>query len=126
MANFKVQNRHSGEIVYAYTADEAVGWPEYPFADFNHIPQADATVVAPQRRVTKLEFVGRLGDDYIPLLVASKSNVAIEAFMKMIDWATPEADGTSLDLSDPRIVGALNQLELAGSIGAGRAAEILT
>ena len=123
--NYTVQNRATGEIVYAYTADEAVDWPDYPFAGFNHIPQADVPVVAPTRRVTKLEFVGRLGDDYIPLLVASKSSVAIEAFMKMIDWATPEQDGTSLDLNDPRIVGALAQIEQDGAIAAGRAAGIL-
>ena len=125
MANFAVQNRHTGEIVYSYSADEAVDSTDYPFADFNHIPQADASVVAPRRRVTKLEFVGRLGSDYIPLLVAAKSNVAIEAFMKMLDWATPEADGTSLDLCDQRIVEALTQLEQAGAIAAGRAAEIV-
>lgn len=124
--NNAVQNRASGVVVYAYTSDEAVAWPEYPFAEFNHIPQPVAgPMPVQQRRVTKLEFVGRLGDDYIPLLVASKSNVGIEAFMRMIDWATPDPDGTSLDLDDPRIVGALGQLELAGAIGAGRAAEIL-
>ena len=123
--NYTVQNRATGEIVYAYTADEAVDWPDYLFADFNHILQADVPVVAPTRRVTKLEFVGRLGDDYVPLLVAAKSNVAIEAFMKMIDWATPEADGTSIDLSDARIIVALAQLEQAGAIGTGRAAEIV-
>lgn len=124
--NYTVQNRATSEIVYAYTADEAVDWPEFPFADFNHIPQPAAgpgPVV--KRRVTKLEFVGRLGDDYIHLLVASKSNVGIEAFMNMIDWATPDPDGTSLDLDDPRIVGALGQLEQAGALGVGRAAEIV-
>ena len=124
--NYTVQNRASGVVVYAYTSDEAVAWPEYPFAEFNHIPQPVAgPMPVQQRRVTKLEFVGRLGDDYIPLLVASKSNVGIEAFMKMIDWATPEQDGTSLDLNDPRIIGALNQLEQGGAIAAGRAAGIL-
>ena len=123
--NYTVQNRASGVVVYADTADEAVDWQDYPFADFNHIPQADVPVVAQMRRVTKLEFVGRLGDDYIQLLVAAKSNAAIEAFMKMIDWATPEADGTSLDLSDARIIVALAQLEQAGAIGTGRAAEIV-
>ena len=122
--NYTVQNRATGEIVYAYSEDVSTEWPEYPFAEFNHIPQP-ATPAALSRRVTKLEFVGRIGDDYIALLVASKSSVAIEAFMKMIDWATPDPDGTSLDLNDQRIVGALNQLELSGAIGAGRAAEIL-
>lgn len=126
MTTYSVQRRADGEIVYAYTAADAVDWPEYPFAEFNHIPQTAAgPMPTPQRRVTKLEFVGRLGEDYIPLLVMSKTNVGIEAFMKMLDWATPEADGTSLDLNDLRIVGALAQLEQAGAIATGRAVEIL-
>ena len=123
--NYTVQNRATGAVVYAYSEDVATEWPEYPFAEFNHIPQPATPAAALSRRVTKLEFVGLLGDDYIALLVASKSSATIEAFMKMIDWATPDPDGTSLDLNDQRIVGALNQLELAGAIGAGRAAEIL-
>ena len=66
MSNYTVQKRDTGEIVYAYTADEAVDWPEYPFAEFNHIPQPAAGPVPVQlRRVTKLEFVGRLGDDLL-------------------------------------------------------------
>lgn len=126
MTTYSVQRRSDGEIVYAYSADEAVDWPDYPFAEFNHIPQPPPAIApTPQRRVTKLEFVGRLGDDYIPLLVASKTNVGIEAFIKMIDWATPDHDGTSLDLNDARLVGALSQLEQAGALAAGRAAEIL-
>ncbi len=124
MSNWTVQDRITGEVVYAYTADAAVDWPEYPFANFNHTAQPEAVVTA-SRRVTKLEFVGRLGVDYTPLLSASKQSVEIEAFMKMIDWATPEADGTSLDLEDARIVAALARLEQVGAIAAGRAAEIL-
>lgn len=124
--NYTVQNRATGEVVYAYNGDTAVDWPEYPFAEFNHIPQPPAgPLPPPQRRVTKLEFVGRLGADYIPLLVLSKTNVGIEAFMKMIDWATPDPDSTSLDLNDPRLIGALNQLEQSGDLATGRAAEIL-
>lgn len=123
--NYTVQNRTTGEVVYAYNADVAVDWPEYPFAEFNHIPQPPVIAPTPQRRVTKLEFVGRLGADYIQLLVLSNTNVGIEAFIKMIDWATPDPNGTSLDLNDPRLVGALNQLEQSGDLAAGRAAEIL-
>ena len=125
MSNYTVQNRATGEIAYAYSADAAVDWPEYPFSEFNHIPQPPVAVVAPLRRVTKLGFVERLGADYTPLLVASKTSVPIEAFMKMIDWAAPDPDGTSIDLDDPRLTGALAQLEQAGAIAVGRAAEIL-
>ena len=122
--NYTVQNRITGEVVYAYNADVAVDWPEYPFAEFNHIPQPPVIAPTPQRRVTKLEFVGRLGADYIPLLVLSKTNVGIEAFIKMIDWATPDPNGTSLDLNDPRIIDALSQLEQSGVLATGRSAEI--
>ena len=38
----------------------------------------------------------------------------------MLDWATPDPDGTSVDLDDPRVVEALTALEAAGG-AAGRA-----
>lgn len=77
------------------------------------------------RRVSKLGFVGRLGDDYRNILLASKASVDLEMFVRMLDWATPEADGTSVDLDDTRVVGALQAIEAAGVIASGRAAEIL-
>ena len=36
MSTWQVTERASGTVVYAYTADEAVDWPDYPFAAFNH------------------------------------------------------------------------------------------
>ena len=77
------------------------------------------------RRLSKLGFVGRLGTDFASILTAAKASVEIEMFVRMLDWATPDADGTSVDLDDPRVIGALQALELAGVIGVGRAAEIL-
>ena len=77
------------------------------------------------RRLTKLAFVGRLGNDFATILTAAKTSVEIELFVKMLDWATPDPDGTSVDLDDPRVVFALNQIEGAGLIATGRAAEIL-
>lgn len=77
------------------------------------------------RRLSKLAFVGRLGADFATILTASKSSVAIEMFVRMLDWATPDQDGTSVDLDDPRVIHALNTLEAGGIIAAGRAAEIL-
>jgi len=79
----------------------------------------------PSRRLTKLAFVGRLGADFTTILQASKVNVYVEMFVRMLDWATPEADGTSVDLDDPRVAYALNMLEAGGLIGKGRAAEVL-
>lgn len=89
------------------------------------VAEQPAPYVPPARRLTKLAFVGRLGTDFTTILRASKASVDVELFVKMLDWATPEADGTSIDLDDPRVVYALNSLEAGGLIAAGRAAEIL-
>lgn len=80
----------------------------------------------PSRRLTKLGFVGLLGNDFPVILAASKQSLQVELFVRMLDWATPDPDGTSVDLDDPRVVYALTQLEAAGVIGEGRAAEILS
>ena len=123
MNNYTVERRDTGEVVYAYGADQATEWPEYPYSEFNHIIQKGDTVQI-ARRITKLAFVARLGDDYVTLLTASKQSVEVEAFMKMLDWTTPDPDGTSIDLDDDRLTGALGRLEQSGLIATGRAAEI--
>lgn len=89
------------------------------------VVEEPAPYVPPARRLTKLAFVGRLGGDFHTILSAAKVNVDVEMFVKMLDWATPDADGTSVDLDDPRVVYALNALEAGGLIAAGRAGEIL-
>lgn len=76
-------------------------------------------------RLTKLGFIGRLGGDFVNILTAAKQSVQVEMFVKMLDWATPDPDGTSVDLEDPRVIGALQMLEAGGLIATGRAAEIL-
>lgn len=36
MSTWQITERATGTVVYAYTADEAVDWPDYPFATHNH------------------------------------------------------------------------------------------
>lgn len=56
------------------------------------------------RRLTKLDFIGRLGDPaFSKLLELSLTSVEILKFVKLIDWTTPDADGTSIDLDDLRV-----------------------
>lgn len=89
-------------------------------------PEPDPTPEPPVlRRLTKLAFVGRLGADFATILTAAKASVEVELFVKMLDWATPEADGTSIDLDDVRVIYALTTLEAGGLMAEGRAAEIL-
>jgi hypothetical protein len=77
------------------------------------------------RRLSKLEFIGRFSGSYVNILNAAKVNTDIEMFVKMLDWATPDADGTSIDLDDPRVVGALQMLEAAGIVPSGTTASVL-
>lgn len=110
MANYVVQLRSTGEVVDSYTADYPGHDDEYPFDTYNHIPQPEV-VVQVARRVSKLEFVARLGDvEFTALLGLARESVEVEKFVKMIDWASTEADGTSIDLDDPR-VRAVSDLE---------------
>lgn len=56
------------------------------------------------RRLSKLDFIARIGDDAFGFLLgAAKGSVDVEKFVKLIDWATPDPDGTSIDLDDPRV-----------------------
>jgi len=80
----------------------------------------------PRRRVTKLEYMNRFTDTELATIYsAAKVSVLVEVWLAKFNAATPEADGTSVDLDDPRTVSGLHALEDGGLIGTGRAAEIL-
>lgn len=80
-------------------------------------------------RLTKLDFIGRIGDGaFTFLLEAAKTSVEIEKFVKMVDWATPDPDGTSIDTNDPRVqaIRALEPMLIAqGKVAAGWADAVL-
>lgn len=131
MTTFIVTQKSTGKEVYRYSSDEPIEWSGMGFDTHDHKPLAEAvTDVTPRmeagRRLTKLAFVHLIGQDaFLNVLAAAKVNVEIEAFIKMIDWATPEADGTSIDKDDPRTIAGVQALEAAGFIAPGRAQEIL-
>lgn len=67
-------------------------------------PDTSPPIVGP-RRLTKIQFIDRLGDPaYLAILTMAKTIVEIEAFVKRFEMATPDPDGTSIDLDDPRTV----------------------
>ena len=131
MTTWKVTHRATGQEAYRYQADTPIEWSGMGFDTHDHTEVPDEiTDVTPRmesgRRLTKLAFVALIGEDaFKAVLAAAKVNVDIEAFVKLIDWATPEADGTSIDLDDPRTISGLYALEAAGLIAPGRAQEIL-
>ena len=138
MSTWQITERATGTVVYAYTADEAVDWPDYPFATHNHNLVVPVEQPDPSRRLTKLQFRNRFtAAEKRAIEFASLDNPSasqedrlkaadLRVFLADVEAATPEPDGTSIDLDDPRTVSGVNALESYGLIATGRATEILS
>lgn len=95
-----------GSEVTRYAA-AAVTEGAHPLAEFDHVELVEDAIPATPTvtRLTKLQFIDRMGDAaYVAVLQMAKANAEIEAFVKRFEMATPEADGTSVDLTDQRTV----------------------
>lgn len=120
MSNYIVERRDTGEVVYAYGADNAVEWAEYPFAEFNHIREKIVDPAPVPRTVTKLEYLRRFtGEERVAIRAVAKTNPVLEDYLAMLEIAQ------DINLDDPDTIGAVTMLEGAGLIAQGRAAEIL-
>jgi hypothetical protein len=135
MPLFQATNLETSEV-FQYEAETPQeehlggGWRLEQIYEF--LPGPDGPEPEPQpvyggrRRLSKLEFIDLLTDaEYVTILAAAKESVQIEAWIKKMELATPDQDGTSIDLDDPRTQGGVQALELIGLIGNGRAEEIL-
>ena len=77
------------------------------------------------RKLTKLEYMNRFTDvELVGIYTAAKTEVLIEIWLEKFKATTPNADGTAIDLDDPRTISGLQALEAAGLLAAGRAEEI--
>lgn len=120
MSNWIVEKRLTGEVVYAYGADQATEWPEYPFTEFNHIAEKIAVVEPTQRTISKLEYLRRFtSEERIAIRQAAKVTPVLEDYLAMLELAQ------DINLDDVDTVAAVQMLESAGLIAAGRAAEVL-
>lgn len=132
---FIVTNKATGEEVSRY-ASAGLYIGEWPLDAFDHTEvietpaEPDTRVYGGRRLLTKLEFVVLLGmPAYVALLGMARQSVEVEAFVKLIDWATPDKEtGYSIDLDDPRMA-QLAVLEPAliaqNAATAGWASEVL-
>lgn len=125
----------TGNEVYRYQADAPIEWNGMSFATHTHTEHAEVVegeVIAPtKRRLTKQEFFDKLGGAAVGfLLTAAKTEVAVEAWIKRLDLVTPDPDGTSVDLDDPRTVQGVNDLGAMmvslGVVSSGWASEVLS
>ena len=111
MSTWQVTHRLTGEVVYAYTADDPVEWPGMEYAAHNH-NRVIEVVEVPKRRLTKLEFIGKMGEAvFVAILGMAQQSVEMAAWVELVRMATPDPDSTSIDLDDPRTVAGLTALE---------------
>jgi hypothetical protein len=124
MPTFIATPKDTGQEVYRYAADAPIEWAGMEFATHNHAPEAAGEVVADTPIVamtwTKLEYLRRFTqNERIAIRTAAKAVPQLEDYMALLELAT------EIRSDDPDIVSALQMLEGAGLIGAGRAQEIL-
>ena len=120
MPEYIVYERDTGNVVYAYTADSATDFPEYPFRDFSHVVKKPEIVAPPERSVTKLEYLRRFtGQERVTIRQAAKENPVLEDYLAMLEIAQ------EINLDDPDTIAAVNMLESVGLIATGRATEVL-
>lgn len=135
MSTFSVIRKSDSAEVYRYSNDVPVEWDGMPFSDFDHVllpPEDVVPVVTPvgPRRLTKLQFIDRLGDTaYMAILAMAKDSLLVEAFITRFEMTTPDPDGTSIDPDDPRTVAGVTAIGAAlvaqGVVSEGWADEVL-
>lgn len=104
--------------------------PEQPAWALPDPEDAPAPAPEPSRLLTKNQFIDRLGGAaFVTILAMAKASVEVEAWLFRFTNATPDANGNSVDLDDPRTVAGINALEPAliaqGVVTEGWAAGVL-
>lgn len=135
MPTYRVIDKATGKTVYAYSADAPTPFDGMAFDTHTHIAEVainenGSINQLPGRRLTKLQFIDRLGDAaYATILQLARTEVTVEAFVKRFEMATPDPDGTSIDLDDPRTAAGVTAigaaLEAMGVVAAGWATSVL-
>lgn len=110
------------------------GWRCESITEVTPAPNAPDSSPQPvyggRRTLTKLEFIELLGDAaYAAILTAMKTSIQIEAWVKKMELATPDANGHSVDMDDPRtqagVMAIGMMLEAQGVVESGWAEGVL-
>lgn len=124
MPEFIVTRRATGEVVYAYAADEATDFPEFPFAQFNHTIKSTIEQPAPAREISGVSYLRRFTqEERIAIRASAVSSKVLDDYLKLLDITI--AQGGVVNLDDPDTIAAVNMLESVGLIATGRASEVL-
>lgn len=116
MTTYSVIDKASGAVVYHYDSDAVIEWDGMELATHDHIAVAAPapTRLDGQRRLTKLQFTDRMGDAaYAAVLQMARVSPEVEVFVDRFRNTAQEADGTSVDLDDPRTVAGVRTIGVA-------------
>lgn len=114
-----------GQVINVIEADIVFAETKYP----GKWREAEIPVAQPviSRRLSTLAFRDRFTmDEKRAIYTAAQTVVDVRIWLDDLNAATPDSDGTAVDLDDLRTVAGVQALEAAGLIGTGRAAEILS
>lgn len=135
MNRFQVIRRSDGAPVYEYQHDERLELDLFPSDEYDHVlvpaqPTQNPTRYGGRRWLTKVEFVDLIGPQaYVAILAMAKNAPEIEAWVKLMELATPNEDGTSVNLDDRRTIDGVHAigavLVAAGVVTEGWAEEVL-
>lgn len=124
MPEYVVEHRNTGEVVYAYSADEATDFADYPFSQYNHVLKKPELVAPQAREISGVAYLRRFSQaERIAIRAAAINSAVLDDYLKLLD--TTIAQGGIVNLDDPDTITAVNLLEQAGLIALGRAAEVL-
>ncbi|MBA4340894.1 MAG: hypothetical protein C0423_01950 [Methylibium sp.] len=104
-----VTRKSDGQKVYEYSHTEPVSWVGMEFGTHDHTEKVEVIEPAPgtrgPRRLTKQQFIDRLGDPaHKAILQMADASLDVRAFVHRFENLTPDPDGTSVDLDDPRTI----------------------
>lgn len=122
---YVVTRKADGGEVYRYDAPAPVEWNGMEFATHDHTQVVevapDGVIVGQSSRIlTKLEYLRRFTQaERVAIREAAKVNPILEDYMALLDLAE------EVNTGDADTIAALQMLEQAGLIAAGRAGEIL-
>lgn len=126
----EISNRTTEVEPPSHGAAPVVGepWPNFTGVEWVMVAYSEPVIPPAQtrRRLTKLEFFDRFFDsELVNVYTAAETSAEVRVWLDKLKMATPDSDGTSINLDDPRTVGGVNAMEFGGLIGVGRAAVIL-
>jgi hypothetical protein len=109
-----VTRKSDGRQVYEYSHTEPLDMAGFEFATHEHLEKADSPApVAPRgpRRLTKQQFIDRMGGPaHKAILQMQEVDLDVRAFVHRFENLTPDPDGTSVDLDDPRTIAGVTAI----------------